>query len=210
MVEMKGVMTNREIQDLLRRAQDGDQGAFEVLVNESRDEIARYVRLRVGAHLRERVDVEDVLQETFAGALQSVARFDWRGDRSFVRWLQGISEHVILKLANKNRRDPLFYVEADAPSEDVSPSRSMRRGERFDRLEEALNSLSPDHREVIILARLKGLRMAEVAERMNRSPNAAVQLLSRALASLRAAFGDTESLHLPPWNLNEGGGRDEQ
>jgi len=73
----------------------------------------------------------------------------------------------------------------------------MRRDERFERLQAALDSLSPDHREVITLARLKGLRGEEIAKRMNRSPNAVAQLLSHALKNLKEAFGDTESLHLP-------------
>ena len=58
----------------------------------------------------------------------------------------------------------------------VSPSRALRRHERLDRLQEALDSLSPDHRQVIVLARLKGLRIKEIAERMDRSPNAVALL----------------------------------
>ena len=78
----------------------------------------------------------------------------------------------------------------------MSPSRSLRRRERLDRLQAALDALSPDHRQVIVLARLKGLRMTEIAERMERSPNAVALLLARALAKLRESFGDTESLPL--------------
>ena len=70
-------------------------------------------------------------------------------------------------------------------------------GERFDRLQEALDSLVPDQREVILLARIERVPMAEVAVRLRRSPGAVAQLLWRALKNLREQFGDTESLHLP-------------
>jgi RNA polymerase sigma factor (sigma-70 family) len=77
-------------------------------------------------------------------------------------------------------------------------------------LQRALESLSPDHREVILLARVEGLSMKEIAERLHRSPNAVVQLLWRALKKLRDAFGETESLHLPPRRLSEKEGANER
>ena len=86
----------------------------------------------------------------------------------------------------------------------------MRRSERFDRLEEALKTLSPDHRQVITMARVDGLKIKEIAERMNRSPNAVMQLLWRALEKLKASFGETESLHLPDRNLLNDCGGDEE
>jgi RNA polymerase sigma factor (sigma-70 family) len=65
-----------------------------------------------------------------------------------------------------------------------------------------LDGLSPEYREVIVLARLKGLRIKEIALRMNRSENAVSLLLSRALAKLKEAFGETESFNLPARRLD--------
>ena len=48
----------------------------------------------------------------------------------------------------------------------------MRRDERWERLRSSLEALSPDHREVIELARLEGLKINDIAERMGRSPGA--------------------------------------
>ena len=64
-----------------------------------------------------------------------------------------------------------------------------------------LKTLSADHREVLLLSRIEGLSIQEVAERMDRSPDAVKKLLSRALNALRAAFGETESLRLPDKRL---------
>ena len=82
--------------------------------------------------------------------------------------------------------------------------KGLRRKERFDRLQEALKKLSPDHRQVILLARIEGLPMAQIAERMNRSPKAVHQLLWRALQNLRTTFGETESFRLPDLRLRDG------
>ena len=104
---------------------------------------------------------------------------------------------------------------AAAPEEDVSvkdPSqaRLMRRDERFDRLQEAFRQLSPEYRQVISLARIEGLGLKDVAQRMGRSHAAARKLLCRALRSLKESFGDTESLHLPARHLEESEGQDDE
>jgi RNA polymerase sigma-70 factor (ECF subfamily) len=185
-------------QELVERAQAGDRVALAALTSKHHDDVDHYVRLRIGEHLREMVPIEDAVQETFARACEAIKGFRWRNDGSFLRWLKGIAEHVILRIAQDRRRDRILYVDHEsAPADTTSPSRTLRRHERFDRLQEALESLSPEHRQVIVLARLKGLRMKEIAERMNRTPNAVALLLARALAKLREGFGDTDSLHLP-------------
>jgi RNA polymerase sigma factor (sigma-70 family) len=75
----------------------------------------------------------------------------------------------------------------------------MRREERFERLEKALDSLPHDYRTVITLMKVRGLSLKDVARRMGRSPDAVTMLHLRVLRKLRAAYGEanTESLHLP-------------
>lgn len=90
-----------------------------------------------------------------------------------------------------------------------SPGAKLRSEERFDRLRAALDRLSPDHRQVILLARIEGLPMEEVGKRMGRSANAAAQLLWRALQKLRLTFGETESFGMPNRTLGEGASHDE-
>ena len=72
-------------------------------------------------------------------------------------------------------------------------------------MEKALDSLSPEHREVILLARVEGLEIKQIATRLNKSVSAVKGLLFRALKGLKSSFGDTESLGLPERKL---GGRE--
>ena len=187
---------------LVDRAQEGDRSAFEQLVEANRARLEALIRSRLGQHLRSEVEVEDVIQETLLQAFRSMARFRWQGEPSFVRWLGGIAENVIrkehrgLEQRRKVRLEP-------RRAEQTSPSKNLRRHERFDRLERALKSLSDDHRQVIILARIEQLRVKEIALRMNRSETAVRNLLLRALKELQECFGDTESLQLPPRSLTE-------
>ena len=117
---------------------------------------------------------------------------------------QAEAQPVVLKLATRHRRGQFFYVRRESPDGEPSPSKALRRGERFDRLQEAINRLRPDYREALMLVRIEGLKIKEAARRMNRSPKAILHLVARALKRLKEAFGDTESLHLPPMHL-EGG-----
>jgi RNA polymerase sigma-70 factor (ECF subfamily) len=189
---------------LIDRAQKGDSQAFEDLLTEYRARLERHVQARLGAHLRSKVDVQDVLQETYARAWKSVERFRWAGSNSFLNWLKGISEHVILKLASRHRPRQVIYVKDRTRHADITPSRAQRREERFDRLQEALDRLSPEYREAVMLVRVEGLQIKEAARRMNRTPKSVAHLLARGLKKLKEGFGETESLHLPPRRL-EGG-----
>ncbi len=96
-------------------------------------------------------------------------------------------------------------VDEEVSAGSGSPSRDLRRGERFDRLEQAIERLSADHREVVLLTRIEGLALAAVARRMGRSEEATKKLLWRALRELRRHFGDTESLSLPDRSLKPTG-----
>lgn len=203
---MKIMQQNEPMESLVDRTQRGDRRAFEQLVESSRARLQALIRARLGVRLRSVVDVEDVVQQTLFQAFRSIGGFEWQGDRSFARWLGGIAENVIRKEHRGLEQRGRVRLETDR-SEQVSPSKALRRNERFDRLEKALESLSDDHRQVIILARVEQLRVSEIAQRMNRSETAIRNLLLRALKGLQESFGDTESLRLPPRQLGEGADR---
>lgn len=192
----------------LREARSGSREAFDELLIRCRGRLATLVRLRLGARLRERVEVDDVLQEAGLRAFRSIESVPCEDEEAFFRWLASVAERVIVDLARRHRRRPAEALAQEVPASIVSPSRGLRRDERFERLQEALDTLRPGHREVIVLTRIHGLPLREVAERMNRSYAATAQLLSRALNALRSSFGDTESLSLPDRQLQTRGGSD--
>jgi RNA polymerase sigma-70 factor (ECF subfamily) len=189
---------------LLKQAQAGDRAAFDEIVERFRARLAVFVERRLGPQVRRTIGVDDVLQETFVKAVTSIERLEWRGEDSLFCWLATIAEHRIRRLARPIRGAAEVPLNRDLSDHAASPSRVMRREERFERLDGALAALSPDHREVIRLARLQGLPIKDVAHQMNRSSGAVRHLLLRALASLRASFGEgTESFHLPARSLGD-------
>lgn len=187
---------DRSTAALVADAQGGDRAAFDELVSRYRDRLSRQIRSRLGERVGSRVEIDDILQETVSRAFEAVGKFRWQGEESFYRWLGSIAEHLIWNVSQKKSLDRL-ELKTDVPARDATPSREARRSERFDRLEEAINRLNPDQREALKLARLEGVKVREIAVRMNRSTKAVYALLSRALDELKESFGDTESLHLP-------------
>jgi RNA polymerase sigma-70 factor (ECF subfamily) len=190
----------------IARAREGDRAAFDALAGEHRERLLAFVHKRLGIDLRARIEPEDVVQDALLRAYESIERFEWRGPDSLFNWLATIVEFRIRDLSRAARRRPQVALRADPAGDVLSPSKHLRREERFERLEQALDRLSDDHREVIYLARIENLSLDEIASRTNRTPGAVNQLLLRALEKLRESFGeDTESLHLPPRSLGSQG-----
>lgn len=198
-------MEGDAIHETLEKARRGDKAAFDRLASAHRPRLESLIRSRLGSKLRPRVEVDDIVQETLLRALRSLSAYEEEGPGSFFRWLGGIANHVILEAAKREKRDLILPIDVEPASPIISQSKAGARDERFERLRRSLDGLSPDHRLVIVLARIERLPMKEVARRMGRTPDAATQLLWRALQKLKASFGHTDSLHLPPRSLSDGG-----
>jgi len=189
--------------ELIVAAQAGDKEAFDEILRVAGGGVRALVGRRLRAKFVLHVEIDDAYQETLTRALGALGTFQWRGEDSFLRWLGGIADNVIAEEARRFARHREVALDVDPKGIDVSPSRAVGRDDRFARLREAVERLSPDHREVVLLTRIEGLKFAEVAERMGRSPDAVKQLFYRALRELRAELPDTESLALGDHSLSD-------
>ncbi len=196
------MVENDSTEQLVHRARDGDRDAFEQLVGHYRARLERQIERRLGPAVRQKITPADVFQETISTALSSLPHFVWQGEASFYSWLGGIAEHIIRNASRKRSWDSLA-LEGEVRGTDPSPSRILMREERFERLQEAVRDLKPDQRQAVLLSRLDGLSVAEIAKRMNCTPNAVYKLLARALTELRNSMGDTGSLSLPDRSLED-------
>ncbi len=202
--------------DRISRAREGDRAAFDDIVREHEVAVRALITGELGDLLKARVEVEDLVQESFLRGFQAIAQFQGATGAELRSWLLTIARRAVMERgrrlatqkADARREVPLGDLQSDsagtphAPvagleSPSPTPSRVVRREERYGRLMEAIDQLSPDHRQAIVLARLQGLPVKEVARRMGRSEKATSMLLTRATEALRSLFGETESLSLP-------------
>jgi hypothetical protein len=80
----------------------------------------------------------------------------------------------------------------------------MRRDERFKALRDALWSLSDVRRDIVILAKIRGLPIQEIAVLLGRSAGAVSTQLFRALREMSEKLKGTDSFRLPPRSLDPG------
>jgi RNA polymerase sigma factor (sigma-70 family) len=213
---MKTLMAEQDAtQILVDRAKAGERAAFDELIGKVQprlqDTVQSWRRFQIGPLM----DVQEILQETFIRAFRSLSNFEWTHDEAFFRWLCGIAKHALAQAAQDHRRVRLRGKQAAALFDEVAnggptQSQAFRRNERFDRLERALEKLRPEHRQVLILSRIKGLTVKEIADRMDRSQRTVKYFLACALRELKKHFGDTESFNLPDRRLDTGGDRDDK
>jgi RNA polymerase sigma-70 factor (ECF subfamily) len=188
-----------ETEDLLRRAREGSREALGLLLGGCGERLLALIRLRLGPSLRERIESRDVLQATLLKALLHIDGFRGARRESLMAWLARIAQNEIRDMAafhGRQRRQADKTVALDGTQEldrlaaDVrSETSRIAQDERSAQLLAALEALSPEHREVILLRQLEELPFAEIAGRMGRSPDACRMLLARAMAALTISLG---------------------
>jgi RNA polymerase sigma-70 factor (subfamily 1) len=185
-------MEHSESSALLRRARDGSASALNDLLDRNAGKLLAFIRLRMGRNLRAHLESHDILNVTMLNAFQHIDQFEGRGDRSLMAWLAPIALNEIRDQAayhGRQRRDAARVVDLDDGLEGVaaelhSQISCMIFDQQAERLERAIETLSPEHREVILLRKFEEQSFAEIGERLGKSPDACRMLLARAMTAL--------------------------
>lgn len=181
---------------LVERAKSGDTEAFSLLFRKYRKRLAVLIHYRMSEQLRGKMEVDDILQESFFAAAQEIERFDYRAPGSFFSWLATIAQRTIVDAARfhgrqKRHDGERVHLKTSSDSSGVepanfeTPSRIFLREERLRTLLEKIDALSEEQREVILLAKFEGLSTEEIATRMGKERGAVAVLLHRTLNRLR-------------------------
>jgi RNA polymerase sigma-70 factor (ECF subfamily) len=171
--------------DLMRRVQDGDAEAFAALFERHRVSVFGFLARLTGR----RDAAEDLLQETFFRLWRG--RDGYRAAGQFRAWLFTIARRLAVDRARRERA--VWEEGAEALASLPGPDRSDQPAAAQDlaaRLEAALARLAPGQREVLLLARVEGLSLEEVARVTGATPGAVRVTLHRALRRLRELAGE--------------------
>jgi RNA polymerase sigma-70 factor, ECF subfamily len=160
---------------LVERAKRGDVSAFEMLVVKYQRRIERLI-----ARMVRDVDlVQDIAQEAFIRAYRALPQF--RGDSAFYTWLYRIAVNTAKKALVDKKRDPVILESSLVSTEDgEEPSRAeneLSDGETPEAVlaskeiaatvNAAIDALSEDLRQAIVLREIEGLSYEEIADVMN-------------------------------------------
>lgn len=176
--------------ELIRRAKQGDSRAFGVLVE-------RYQRRVVSvaqAVVHNQEDALELAQEAFVRAYENLAQFESRS--SFSTWLYRITANLAIDFRRREGRQTVLRGE-DAeneigrlPSESGDSFKETARRELHQRLRDALNQLTPEHRTVILLREVEGLSYDEISDILHCPRGTVMSRLHYARNHLRTILKD--------------------
>lgn len=165
---------------LIHRAADGDAEAFGDLYVRHLDQIYRYIFYKVGDAKK----AEDLTEKVFLNAWEAIEGYQIRG-HPFSSWLYRIAHNAVVDFYRAERDEqPLDSVAFALTDEALGPEETLLAKQEVSRLLEALQELSEEKQELIILRFVEGLAHAEVAEILDKSEVACRVMQHRALAAL--------------------------
>jgi RNA polymerase sigma-70 factor, ECF subfamily len=180
---------------LVRAAQKGDMSAFEELVARHRDKIYA----RAYSMLRNEDEAIDLSQEAWVKAWQRLKQF--HGESSFVTWTTRIVINLCLDQLRRQKRqrtesieqmdEESGGVERQMPVVVPNPTEGLERQELRQRIDQALQQLSSEHRTVLVLHEFEGLEYKAIAEIMGCSIGTVMSRLfyaRRRMASLMSKY----------------------
>jgi RNA polymerase sigma-70 factor (ECF subfamily) len=146
---------------LVARARGGERGAFRLLFERHRTDVARLVYRMVGP----RAELDDLLQEVFVQVHRSLKEF--RGEARFSTWLHRVTVNVVLMHRRAARSRPVLTEELPAGTlEDASsvhPDDEAERRARIGAFFALLEGIAEKKRLVFVLHDLEGLPPSEIA-----------------------------------------------
>ena len=185
----------RSDRELVRESREGDREAFRELVERYQ---RRILSVATGM-VRNRDDALELTQETFVKAFENLGKF--KGESSFYTWLYRIAVNLAIDYRRKDRRQPTISL-ADRPSggEDLEaglpdqrlsdPYQQARSHEIGQRVRQAINELTPDHKAVILLREVEGLSYDDISRVMQCSKGTVMSRLHYARKKLQDKLRD--------------------
>jgi RNA polymerase sigma-70 factor (ECF subfamily) len=172
-----------DLADLVAAAREGDRAAFEELVRATQADTYT-LALRLTGNTE---DARDVVQETYLRAFRGLERF--RGDAQFTTWLYRITANCATNQLGKRSKHRHELLDEESPVAD-----ERRENDPVDRtdlsllradLAEALRTLPPKLRAVVVLRDIYDLPHESIAAELGISETAAKVRLHRARKQLR-------------------------
>jgi len=159
----------------VERAKAGDPAVWGEWYDAYYKPLYRYAYIR----LRRRNEAQDIVAEVFAEAYRGIGRYTYTG-RPILAWLYRIAHNLIFdclkaEARRAEREDDGTDARASSPEEQIASIDLLK----------ALDSLSTEQRDVIVMRYFMSLPAQETAAIMGKSPTAVYSLQARALAALR-------------------------
>jgi RNA polymerase sigma-70 factor (ECF subfamily) len=163
-----------------------DPEAFGHLYDLYFGKIYGYIYRRVG----DRQVAEDLTSETFTKALVHIRSYTYTG-QPFVAWLYRIAANVVTDHYRSRRNAAPLDEGVRLPATDPTPEEVALQLDDQRAVARAIQTLSPDQQDVILLRFSAGLRLKEIAQVVGKTEGAVKALMFRALGNLKGKLSES-------------------
>ena len=169
------------VQELVARAQQGDQDAYATLYNTYSKKIHSYLRY----HLNNRADVaEDLAADVFLKAMEKINSYQFNGV-PFSAWLYRIAHNHLIDYLRAQPKKQGVSLDECIGVDDPSAEKSLDATLTHQQLSGAFDGLTGEQRQVIVYRFLQDRSIADTARLMEKNEDAIKQLQVRALRNMR-------------------------
>ncbi len=176
-----------ELKALVKRAQDGDTEAFGKMYDAFLTPVYRYVVFRFPQEL-----AEDLVADIFVKAWEKLHTYRTFTGVPFGAWLFRIARYAVIDAYRSTRGFDELSEEFVDENSDNDPKMRTERAFSIDRVRNALNQLSKDYRDVLLLHYVAGMGHAEVAKSLKMTEGYVRILKFRALKKLETLLPDDQ------------------
>jgi RNA polymerase sigma-70 factor (ECF subfamily) len=172
---------------LITRAQQGDAQVISALYERYHLSIYRYLYYRVG----NRHAAEDLTSEVFLRMLRFLPGYKTQGG-SFQAWLFQIARNLAIDYHRQMVAQNPVELEEDLIATNEDPANATEQGLTSQSLRKALNRLTDEQRDVIVMRFVAAMPITEVAQTLHKSEASIKGLQRRALIALRETLNEWE------------------
>jgi RNA polymerase sigma-70 factor, ECF subfamily len=177
------------VRNLVKKAKTGrDAEAFGQIYDEYVDQIFRYIFYKVGNI----AESQDLTGQTFLKAFENIDSYEMR-DVAFSSWLYRIAHNLVVDhFRRESKRERVSFDEQPpATSNEGNPAETVMADLESERLYGAMQKLTHNQREVLVLKFIDNLSNGQVAEIMGISVGAVKSTQKRGLLSLNRILGNS-------------------
>jgi RNA polymerase sigma-70 factor (ECF subfamily) len=177
------------VRNLVKKAKGGrDAEAFGQIYDEYVDQIFRYIYYKVGNI----PESQDLTGQTFLKAFENIESYEMR-DVAFSSWLYRIAHNLVVDHFRRESKRESVSIDEQPPaaSNHGNPAETVMADLESERLYKAMQRLTHNQREVLVLKFIDNLSNNRVAEIMGMSVGAVKSTQKRGLLSLNRILGNS-------------------
>jgi RNA polymerase sigma factor (sigma-70 family) len=173
--------------ELVLHYQNGDDGAFEILLHRHKSRVYTAIYLIV----KDRYKAEDLLQETFIKAVNTIKGGRYNDEGKFSAWISRIAHNLAIDNFRKKKRYPEIVLEDGSrlfnSMRFAEPSMEDRQilQDSKSKLRILIKELPIEQKQVLIMRHYLDMSFQEIADRTGVSINTALGRMRYALINLR-------------------------